>query len=130
MFNLQSVIRCVSILAPPSSRLTVWLLKTAISRRIVTDELASGSKAVFTYCCHRWQMRSTCRSVINGCKLGSDFASAASTRACALWMPVSRQKQQREETTYVSMAASTYALPIASDNTRSNANVFLALFND
>lgn len=80
----QSVMRCVSILAPPSNRLTAWLLKTTISRRIVTDELASGSNAVFTYCCHKWQMRSTIRKVSNGCKFGSDFASAASTRACAL----------------------------------------------
>ena len=82
--HLQSVIRCKRLFAPPSIRLTVWLLNMTISRRIVTEELAKGSNAVLMYCCQRCEIRSANRNTVRSCRFGSDLASAASRRAWAL----------------------------------------------
>ena len=68
--NLQSIILCKKVFAAPSIRLTVWLLNTTMSLLTVTDALANGKIASVTYCCQRWQMRSTERRTCKGWREG------------------------------------------------------------
>jgi hypothetical protein len=45
--------RCTTWFAAPSMRLTFWLLNTVISRRMATELLPKGKRAMLTYCCQR-----------------------------------------------------------------------------
>lgn len=82
--TMLSVTRCKSEFAPPSILLIVWLLNMTISRRVVTDVLERGMRAILTYCCQRWQIMSTMAIVYREEISGSSFGSRFSSRVISL----------------------------------------------